>query len=135
MVQGVAETVCLHNSTQLPQIIESLSKYATSNYESQRLTVASFLIEIVKQNGNLIDLMLLDNVMQSLINYHTDSSPLLRLLSLKGLQNFHSIHSNLADTYYSEILDFCLQSLDEPDSWYYLYKTSNFFIKIIKFFC
>uniref|UniRef100_A0A8C6V9S0 Maestro heat like repeat family member 1 n=1 Tax=Naja naja TaxID=35670 RepID=A0A8C6V9S0_NAJNA len=88
-VAFLARAMAKHTGPKLPLIVKLLSPMLNSIYDSQRLTTTAYFAELL--NSNVVnDLVLLENLMDSMTARLRDSSTVVRMLALRGLGNVAS---------------------------------------------
>uniref|UniRef100_A0A8C3M1X7 Maestro heat like repeat family member 1 n=1 Tax=Chrysolophus pictus TaxID=9089 RepID=A0A8C3M1X7_CHRPC len=85
-VTVLAGSMARHAGPRLPLIVKSLIPTLSSAFDSQRVTATAFLAELLSSNV-VNDLILLENVMDSMTGRQKDPCLLVRVLALRGLGN------------------------------------------------
>uniref|UniRef100_A0A8C3Q310 Maestro heat like repeat family member 1 n=1 Tax=Chrysolophus pictus TaxID=9089 RepID=A0A8C3Q310_CHRPC len=85
-VPSPCSSMARHAGPRLPLIVKSLIPTLSSAFDSQRVTATAFLAELLSSNV-VNDLILLENVMDSMTGRQKDPCLLVRVLALRGLGN------------------------------------------------
>ncbi|ETE62380.1 HEAT repeat-containing protein 7A, partial [Ophiophagus hannah] len=113
-VAFLARAMAKHAGPKLPLIVKLLSPMLNSIYDSQRLTTTAYFAELL--NSNVVnDLILLENLMDSMTARLRDSSTVVRMLALRGLGNVASGSPEKARKYGAQLLSSMINSLDDKD--------------------
>lgn len=112
MVPKLADSICMENSQSLAWLVATLGPYSRSDFEPQRIAVIAFFSSVLKHKLNE-QTVLTENILEMLLDVQSDSSPIVKQLSLRGLgYAAEHLSHDFISRYCSGILNALLQGLN-----------------------
>lgn len=112
LMPTLVRRVCAAKLHLVNDLVDSISQYANSNSEAQRIAVIAFLAECIGScNSRTVD-----TVMALLLSSLNDSSPIVRCCSLKGLGSSFDHSANSMSKHGESVLSALTEGLDDNDA-------------------
>ncbi|GCC38075.1 hypothetical protein chiPu_0016586 [Chiloscyllium punctatum] len=99
----LVKTMASYTDTSLTRIIDELAEFMPSLQECQKITVAAFFGELLR-SSLVLQLQLTDTLMNRLLQWLPNSSPVLQLLCIKGLDNITTGAPQCIEKYSRQVL-------------------------------
>ncbi|KAK2723715.1 hypothetical protein QYM36_002155, partial [Artemia franciscana] len=112
-IASVARVLTVEATSYLEDIVALFSHAMKMNMEPYRVTAAPFLAEIINQSCGGLESKLLEPILLSLSSAQTDTQPIVRKWSLKGLSALSKCSRNQVDRHCAPVLNALVAGLED----------------------